>query len=40
LTIKNIRLTSKSKAKQSDADGLAKTVNKAIWAKIKKQRGL
>jgi hypothetical protein len=32
--------TSKSKAKQSDVDALTEAVNKSIWRKIKKQRGL
>jgi len=33
-------LTSKSKAKQSDVNELAKEVNKTIWTKVKKQRDL
>lgn len=33
-------LTAKSKAKQSDVDALAKTVNKSIWTKVKARRGL
>lgn len=33
-------ITSKSKAKQSDVDKLAKEVNKSIWAKVKASRGL
>ncbi len=33
-------LTTKSKAKQADADKLAKSAKKAIWKKIKIHRGL
>jgi len=33
-------LTSNSKAKQSDVNELTKEVNKTIWTKVKKQRGL
>ena len=33
-------LTSKSKAKQTDVDGLSKEVNKSIWTKVKARRGL
>jgi len=33
-------LTAKSKAKQSDVEELAKTVNKSIWTKVKARRGL
>jgi hypothetical protein len=33
-------LTAKSKAKQSDADELAKAVNKSIWTKAKTRRRL
>ena len=33
-------LTSNSKANQSDVNELTKSVNKTIWAKVKKQRGL
>jgi len=32
--------TTKSKAKQSDADELAKEANKSIWDEIKAQRNL
>jgi len=33
-------LTTNSRAKQKDADGLAEEVNATIWNKIKKQRNL
>ena len=33
-------LTAKSKAKQSDADKLSKSVNKSIWTKVKASRGI
>ena len=32
-------LTSKSKAKQSDADLLANEVNKSMWQEVKEKRG-
>jgi hypothetical protein len=38
--LKYKELTSQSKAKQSDADKLAKEANKSIWAEIKAQRNL
>ncbi len=33
-------LTSKSKAKQADADELSKSANKSIWEKVRARRGL
>ncbi len=36
--LKYIELTANSKAKQEDADKLAKKVNSTIWDKVKKQR--
>jgi len=38
--LKYKELTSQSKAKQSDADKLAKEANKSIWDEIKAQRNL
>jgi len=38
--LKYKELTAKSKAKQSDVDGLANEVKKSIWSKVKASRGL
>lgn len=38
--LKYRELTANSKAKQEDADKLAKEVNSSMWDKIKKQRNL
>ncbi|MEX2428195.1 MAG: hypothetical protein WD577_08120 [Bacteroidales bacterium] len=38
--LKYRELTANSKAKQKDADKLAKEVNSSMWDKIKKQRDL
>jgi hypothetical protein len=38
--LKYKELTSQSKAKQSDADKLAKEANKSIWDEIKAQRNM